>query len=54
LDIPVNAIVVQRDNDPVIALCEKLGFRQDREGSVYHYWSPGWTYDVRCGWTVSG
>ena len=53
LDIPVNAIITQRDNEPTIALCESLGFRKDRESSVYHYWSPGWIYDVRRGWTTA-
>jgi len=53
LDIPVNAIATQKDNEPVISLCEKLGFRKDRESAVYHYWSPGWVYDVRRGWTHS-
>lgn len=52
LDIPTNAIVTQKDNGPAIALCNKLGFRQDRETSVYHYWSPGWIYDARRGWVV--
>ena len=52
LDIPVNAIATQRDNEPAIALCKKLGFQQDREASVYHYWSPGWIYDARRGWMV--
>jgi len=51
LDIPVSAISTQKDNEPTIALCQKLGFRQDRETSVYHYWSPGWIYDTRRGWT---
>ena len=50
LDIPVNAIATQKDNEPAIALCKNLGFRQDREESVYHYWSSGWMYDVRRGW----
>ena len=53
LDIPVNAIATQRDNEPAIALCKKLGFRQDREASVYHYWSPGWIYDAHHGWIVN-
>jgi GNAT superfamily N-acetyltransferase len=51
LDIPVSAISTQKDNEPTIALCTKLGFRQDSESSVYHYWSPGWIYDTRRGWT---
>ena len=50
LDIPVSAIATQKDNEPVIELCKNIGFRQDREESVYHYWSPGWVYDVRRGW----
>ena len=53
LNIPVSAITTQKDNEPAIALCKKLGFRQDRETSVYHYWSPGWIYDARRGWTAS-
>ena len=53
LNIPINAIATQKDNEPTIALCKKLGFRQDREISVYHYWSPNWTYDVRKGWITS-
>lgn len=53
LDIPVSVIVTQKDNAPTIALCKKLGFRQDRETSVYHYWSPQWVYDVHRGWVVS-
>jgi len=51
LDIPVSAIAVQKDNEQAIALCNHVGFRIDRETSVYHYWSPGWLYDVRRGWT---
>lgn len=50
LGIPINAIATQKDNEPVIALCENIGFRQDREASIYHYWSPGWLYDTRRGW----
>jgi len=53
LDIPVNALATQKDNEPVIALCEKNGFKQDRETSIYHCWSPGWIYDVHRGWVVS-
>ena len=53
LDIPVSAISTQKDNEPTIALCTKLGFRQDSESSIYHYWSPGWIYDTRRGWTGS-
>ena len=53
LDIPVSAIVAQKDNEPAIALCTKLGFQRDRESSVYHYWSPCWTYDARHGWVVT-
>jgi len=52
LNIPVSAIATQKDNEPIIALCKKLGFRQDRETSVYHYWSPNWTYDARRGWGI--
>lgn len=52
LNIPVHAIATQKDNEPAIALCKKLSFRQDREISVYHYWSPNWTYDTRKGWTT--
>ena len=52
LDIPTNAIVTQQDNEAAIALCKQLGFRQDREVAVYHYWSPGWIYDTRSGWGV--
>ena len=50
LDIPVSALATQKDNEPIIALCEHVGYRRDREVSVYHYWSPGWLYDVRRGW----
>ena len=53
LDIPVSAIITQKDNAAAIALCKKIGFQQDRETSLYHYWSPGWIYDARRGWTVS-
>jgi len=53
LDIPVSAISTQKDNEPTIALCKTLGFRQDNENSIYHYWSPGWIYDTRRGWTNS-
>ena len=53
LDIPVNAIATQKENEPANALCRKLGFQQDRETSVYHYWSPDWLYDVRRGWIHS-
>ena len=52
LDIPVNAIATQRENESAIALCKKLGFQQDRNTSVYHYWSPGWIYDAHRGWTA--
>jgi GNAT superfamily N-acetyltransferase len=52
LDIPVAAIATQKDNVPVISLCEKLGFQQDHEDAVYHYWSPGWIYDAHRGWIV--
>jgi len=51
LDIPVSALSTQKDNEPTIALCKKLGFRQDCETAVYHYWSPGWIYDTHRGWT---
>lgn len=50
LGIPVSALATQRDNKPVIEMSEKLGFRKDRETSVYHYWAPEWIYDVRRGW----
>ena len=50
LDIPVSAVATQKDNEPIIALCKSQGYRQDRETSVYHYWSPGWLYDARRGW----
>jgi dTDP-4-amino-4,6-dideoxy-D-galactose acyltransferase len=53
LDIPTNAIVTQKENEPVINLCKKLGFLQDHEGSDYHYWSPGWIYDAHRGWIVN-
>jgi GNAT superfamily N-acetyltransferase len=52
LDIPVNALATQKDNEPTIALCKKLGFQQDCETSIYHYWSPGWVYDARRGWIL--
>jgi len=51
LDIPVSAFVTQKDNEPAITLCKQFGFLQDCETSVYHYWSPGWMYDTRRGWT---
>lgn len=54
LNIPVNSIVTQKENEPTIALCEKLGFLRDHENSVYHYWSPDWSYDIRRGWIVKG
>ena len=50
LNIPTSAIATQKDNEPAIALCTKLGYQRDRETSVYHYWSPGWIYDARRGW----
>ena len=53
LDIPVNAIATQKENEAAIALCKQLGFQQDRETSVYHYWSPGWIYDAHRGWIVN-
>ena len=53
LNIPVNAIATQKDNESSIALCTKLGFQRDRETSIYHYWSPGWIYDIRKGWAVN-
>lgn len=52
LDIPTNALVTQKDNEPTVALCKQLGFKQDSETSVYHYWSPGWIYDSHKGWVV--
>jgi len=52
LDIPVSAVATQKNNEPAIALCQKQGFRQEHEESVYHYWSPGWIYDARRGWVV--
>jgi GNAT superfamily N-acetyltransferase len=52
LDIPVNAIVVQKDNEAVSSLCQKVGFKLDGERSIYHYWSPGWIYDSHHGWVV--
>ena len=54
LDIPTSAVTTQKDNEPAIALFKKLGFKRDRETSVYHYWSPGWIYDTRRGWMVNG
>jgi ribosomal protein S18 acetylase RimI-like enzyme len=51
LDIPIGAVATQKDNLPAIELFKRNGFQQDRETSVYHYWSPGWIYDTRCGWT---
>ena len=51
LNIPTSAIATHKNNESAIALCTKLGFHQDRETSVYHYWSPGWIYDARRGWT---
>jgi RimJ/RimL family protein N-acetyltransferase len=54
LNIPVNAIFTQKDNEPAIALCKKLGFRQNQEGASYHYWSPGWIYDSHRGWITHG
>jgi GNAT superfamily N-acetyltransferase len=50
LNIPTSAIATQKDNEPTIALCTKLGFQRDRVTAVYHYWSPGWIYDTRRGW----
>ncbi|MDR2115404.1 MAG: GNAT family N-acetyltransferase [Planctomycetaceae bacterium] len=50
LSIPSSSIVTQRDNTAMIALCQKTGFEIKREESVYHYWSPGWVYDVHRGW----
>jgi ribosomal protein S18 acetylase RimI-like enzyme len=50
LDIPVSSIVTQKDNEPMIALCTKIGFELKRKESVYHYWSPYWIYDARRGW----
>ena len=50
LDIPTAAIVTQSDNDATIGLCRKSGYEQVETDSVYHYWSPGWVYDTRCGW----
>ena len=52
LDIPVNAVVAQKENMSVVALLKKIGYQQDREISVYHYWSPVWDYDVRSGWVA--
>lgn len=50
LGIPQVSLVTQKENDATIALLEKLGFEQTREESVYHYWTPGWVYDVHRGW----
>ena len=53
LDIPVSAIITQKENEPAIALCKQYGFQQENETSVYHYWSPGWIYDAHRGWTIN-
>ena len=53
LNIPVNAVITQKDNASSIAMFSKLGFLRDRESSLYHYWSPGWVYDARRGWVIS-
>ncbi|MDR3234790.1 MAG: GNAT family N-acetyltransferase [Planctomycetaceae bacterium] len=52
LDIPVSAVITQKENQPVRSLCEKLGFQIDSESSVYHYWTPGWIYDAHRGWLI--
>ena len=53
LDIPINAVMTQKENATAIKLFQALGFRQDRETSVYHHWSPGWNYDAHRGWVVT-
>ena len=53
LGIPTNALATQKDNESAVALCKHLGFKQDRETAVYHYWSPDWIYDSHKGWIVS-
>ena len=50
LDIPTAAIVTQKENEPTISLCNKLGFRKTHSETIYHFWSPGWIYDVHRGW----
>lgn len=54
LDIPTSAIVTQKENAATIALCEKIGFQKTHSESIYHYWSPGWVYDVHRGWLCRG
>lgn len=50
LDIPVSSVVTQRENEPTLALCEKIGYKPTSQESIYHYWSPGWVYDAHRGW----
>ncbi|MDR2171508.1 MAG: GNAT family N-acetyltransferase [Planctomycetaceae bacterium] len=40
----------QRENEQTIKLCEKLGYKQVGESTIYHYWNPGWIYDTKHGW----
>lgn len=50
LNIPVASLVTQNDNTAICALCEKQGYKNSAEESVYHYWSPHWVYDPHRGW----
>ena|GEM_PF-1990197 len=51
LDIPTVSFIAQKNNKRSILTCEKTGYEIVAEVTIYHYWSPDWIYDVRCGWT---
>ncbi len=54
LDVPTLSVVTQTENEPTLALCDKIGYREVGRETVYHYWSPGWGYDFRRGWICQG
>ncbi|HBT76318.1 MAG TPA: hypothetical protein DEB39_05195 [Planctomycetaceae bacterium] len=50
LNIPVASLITQVDNEATCGLCLKQGYKQVAEESVYHYWSPFWSYHPHRGW----
>lgn len=54
LSVPTVTIITGKENTATISLCEHLGYRSTDEETIYHYWSPGWGYDTRRGWTRLG
>ncbi|MDR3109129.1 MAG: GNAT family N-acetyltransferase [Planctomycetaceae bacterium] len=50
LSIPTVSLSTQADNADICSLCKHKGYQQVNEETVYHYWSPGWSYNPRRGW----